>query len=119
MARLARHSPPAAVELAVQHQPAADAGADSDHDDMLMPACGTELGFRPRRCVGVVLHENGPAGALLDLPRYRLIAPGKIWGEQDRRPALLDETGRADPDCLDLVPGQQFLDRLAEHLDGP
>src|SRR5712664_2481347 len=119
MTGLAGHTPPAAVELAVQYQSPADPGPDCDHHEVIMTSPGAELGLGPRRRVSVVLHHDRAAGTVLNMPRYRLVAPGQIGREHDRRAALLDKAGRPDANGIDFVPGQQFPDCLADHLDGP
>src|SRR5260370_19098342 len=119
MAGFAGHTPPAAVELAVQHQSPADPGPDCDHHEVIMTSSGAELGLGPRRRVSVVLHHHRAAGTVLDMPRYRLVAPGQIGREHDRRAALLDKAGRPAANGLDFVPGHQFPDRVADLLDDP
>src|SRR5580700_9414206 len=55
---LARRAPPAAVELAVEHDPGADPGAHGDQHDVLLITGGTQLGLGPGGGVRVVLDDD-------------------------------------------------------------
>ena len=71
----------AAVELPVDDDPAADAGADRHAHDEPLVATGAEPRLAPGGGVGVVLDDDGQADPLLDLLAQRPVPPA----EQVRR----------------------------------
>ena len=65
------------VQLAVQNQPPADAGAHEDARQILDPAPNAKLALAQGRQVDVVLDEGGDTKALLDQIPERRVAPAQ------------------------------------------
>ena len=91
----------AAVDLAVEHQPAADTGADGDQQQVVGVVAGAVTELAPRRGVGVVLDHDRQLDALLELALEVLVAPGDVGREQHDGAGLVDVAGRAHADRLD------------------
>src|SRR5260221_12833901 len=108
MSGLEVKSAPSAKVPAVHLQAPADPGPDCDHHEVIMTSSGAELGLGPRRRVSVVLHHHRAAGTVLDMPRYRLVAPGQIGRQPDPRAALPAKAGRPDANAPQFRPGHQF-----------
>ena len=75
----------AAVQLAVEDDAAADAGADGDQEEVVDVLAGAEGELAPRRGVGVVLHHDRQVDARLQLGLEVEVAPREVGGEQDVR----------------------------------
>ena len=91
----------AAVELAVEDQPAADAGADRDQQQVVDVVAGAVGELAPRGGVGVVLDHDREVEPGLELGLEVDVAPREVGREQHRGTRLVDVAGRADPDADD------------------
>ena len=78
---LAGHPVGAAEHPAVDHQRAADAGAERDAEDEAVPDAGTEPALRERRGVGVVVDHHGETDSGHQRVAQRLVAPVEVRGE--------------------------------------
>lgn len=120
VAELAGHAVLAALDLAVLEDRAADAGAERDHDEVLLTAARAEAPLGPGRGVGVVVDHDGDGEACLEGVAERLVAPGEVRGEEHGGPLGVDPAGRADADGVDVVPvgevQDQFDDGVLDHL---
>jgi len=124
MPGLARHAPPATVELTADDDARADACSHRHKHHVAVSAGGPEPRLGPGRCVRVVLHHHLAAQTLLDPLLQRLVTPGEIRREQHRGPGAVDEPGCAEPDGCDLtgrdlVAVQQFRHHIGYGLLGP
>ena len=113
--------PAAAVEVAVEHDAAPDAGADGDHDQVGLAPAGAEAVLRPGRGVGVVLHHDRKPRPGGDRVAQGLVAPGQVGRDQDGGPVGGDEAGRAHADGLDALlpgrfPGAELAHALGDHV---
>src|SRR6478735_1089253 len=106
----------AAVDLTVQHQPAADTGADGDQQQVLGVVAGAVHELAPRRGVGVVLDHDRELDALLELALEVLVAPGDVRCEEHHRALLVDVAGRTHADRLDRVPGAELGHQAGDRL---
>ena len=88
----------AAVQRAVEHDAAADAGADGDQQQVVDVVAGAEGELAPRRGVGVVLDDDRQVDALLELGPEVDVAPGDVGREHDHGARLVDVAGGADAD---------------------
>src|SRR5262249_25643432 len=92
-----------AVQLAVEDQPAADAGADEDAEHVLgllgravrELAVGAEL--------HVVLEVTGPGPSGVGDAGQLLVAPVEVGGVADAAGALIDLPGDAHPQAADFI----------------
>ena len=100
------HPERAAVELAVEDDAAADAGADGDQQQVVDVVAGAELELAPRGGVGVVLDHDRQVDARLEVGLEVDVAPGEVGREQHDGAGLVDVAGRADADRLDLRGGR-------------
>ena len=108
VADLAAHAEASAVQAAVEHHAAADAGADRDEQQVVDVLAGAVPELAPRGGVGVVLDDDGEVDARLELGPEVEVAPGQVGREHHHRPGLVDVAGRADADGLHRVPGSQL-----------
>ena len=83
--------------------PSADPGAEVDHDEVAFAAPGTETPFGPDRGVGVVVDRDRQAYSVVQRLTQWLVPPGQVWGEDDRRPIGVDESGGPDAHSPDLL----------------
>ena len=90
----------AAVELPVQHEPAADAGPDREHDEVLVddPAAVGRLGQRGAR--GVVLDVDRQAAALGEQRAQRDVGERQVDRVADAARRHLDDRREPDRDRL-------------------
>ncbi|CAM5741168.1 hypothetical protein SALBM311S_09447 [Streptomyces alboniger] len=120
MAELPRDAVLAALDLAVLQDRAADAGAERDHDEVVLAAAGAEAPLGPGGGVGVVVDEDGDREAAGDAVTQGLVAPGQVGCEEHTVAVGVDPAGRADADRVHVVPvGQvqdQFADGVLDHL---
>ena len=77
---------------------AADAGAEVDHHDVGVLLRRTELPLGPRCGVGVVVDRDRHGHPPLEVGLEGLVAPRQVRREDDRRPVVGHEAGRADAD---------------------
>ncbi len=103
VAELGGDAEPAAAQLVADDDAAAEAGAERDADDVVVALARAEAVLAPGGGVGVVLDDDGQADALLDLVLERLVAPVDVGREEDRGALVVDVSGGADADGLDLV----------------
>ena len=82
VAQLSRCAVAAGQQLAVQHYAAADTGAQRDHDHAAAPFACTRAVLAPGGNVGVVIHIDGQAGALVDHLAQRDVVKFQIVGIQ-------------------------------------
>ena len=105
VADLARGTRGAAMQLAADHDPEADAGADPQEAEVGHAAAGAERALPERRQVDVVLEararpELGPDR--LDEPG--LPPPGQVRGERELAARRVEHAGVADGRVRDLRP---------------
>ena len=106
----------AAEQLAVEHDAAADAGADGDQQQVVDVLAGAEGELAPGRGVRVVLDDDRQVDPLLEVGLEVHVAPGEVGREHHRRPGLVDVAGRADADGGDLVARLSSVDQLLDGL---
>ena len=78
VAPLPRHPVGAAEQVAVDHQPAADAGAEGDADHHRRAPAGAEPVLRPGRRVRVVVDDQREVDAFVQSVLQRFLAPGEV-----------------------------------------
>jgi hypothetical protein len=109
----------AAIDLAAEHQPAADPGAHGEQHHVLAARAGAEAGLCPGGRVGVVVDHGRQPGGLVQQAAQRELAVGVV-----RRPAHpparpVDQPCGADADRLHTrVPAAQLLDRRQHRREG-
>ncbi len=110
----------APLDLALLQDRAADAGAERDHDEVVLAAAGAEAPLGPGGGIGVVVHEDGDGQAAGEAVAQRLVAPGQVRGEQDAVAVGVDPAGRADAHGVHVVPvgevQHQLDDRVLDDL---
>ena len=94
---------PTALHLPVEHDAAADPGAESHAHQPRLPLPGPEPPLRPGCGVRVVLHHDRQSERCGDRVPQRLVAPGQVRGEQHPRPVGVHEARRADAHRADDV----------------
>ncbi len=101
-----------ADDAPAQHDAAADAGAEVDHDQVALAAAGAEAVLGPDRGVGVVVDEDRQRHPLAQGLAQRLVAPGEVRREDDGGPVGGDEPRGPDADRRDVVGAalEQLLD---------
>jgi hypothetical protein len=109
---LARHAELAALDLAVLQDRAADAGAEGDHDQVVLAAAPAEAPLRPGGGVRVVVHHHGDREAAGDAVAERFVAPGQVGGEQDAVAVGVHPARRADADRVHVVAVGEVEDQL-------
>ena len=118
---LGGHAEGAAVELAVQHDAAADTGADGDEQEVVDVLAGTEGELAPGGRVGVVLDDHREVHVLLQLGLQVDVPPRQVGREVDPRPGVVDVPRGAHADAGDVVArpelGHQARDRSLDRLD--
>ena len=102
----------AALDLTVLQDRAADAGAERDHDEMVLAAARAEPPLRPRRGVRVVVHHDGDDQAGGEGVAEGFVAPGEVRGEQHLGAVGVDPARRADADGVHVVPVGEVEDQL-------
>ncbi|MPM96529.1 hypothetical protein SDC9_143693 [bioreactor metagenome] len=116
---LAGHAPSAAVDLAVQDQATADAGAEGDHREGGAALPGAEPVLPPGRRIGVVVDHHRQIEAGLETLHQRFVAPGEVRREPYDPAGLVDPAGGADPDGAGVVVTRQGIDEPDDRfLDG-
>ena len=109
----------AAVELAAQDQPAADAGADREHHGLAATArrAGAMLG--QRREVGVVVDEHRQAEPLGHHVGEHDVLEREVHGDHRGAGPLIDQAGDAEADRGDLPAGAgaRLLDRVDDDVE--
>jgi hypothetical protein len=96
---LSRDTVGAADELAAEHDAAADARPDREHDHRVVRMLGraaAELG--PGRGVGVVLHDDREGDGGRHVVAQGLVLPRQVRGEQHGRAGRVDPGRGADAD---------------------
>ena len=88
----------AAHELAAQHDPAAEPGADGHEDHVRVPPAAAEPVLAPGGGVRVVLHDDRPPDGVLDDLAQRPVDHRQVRREPQRRPRLVDEAGHGEAD---------------------
>src|SRR3954447_5478591 len=113
VAELPRDAEPAALDLPVDEEATADAGAQRHHHDVGLAARGAVLPLGPGGRVGVVVDVDRHRHALLQRLLQRLVTPRPVRGETQPGPGGGHEAGSADPHGGHLGgadQGQQLLD---------
>ena len=99
---LARRAVPAAVQLAAQHEPGAEAGADRDEDEVVDAARDAAPLLAERGEVDVVLDRHRQSEPLRELAREAVaLEPGHVRRERDARRLALDGARHAEHDAVD------------------
>jgi hypothetical protein len=88
----------AAEDPAVDHDPAAHAGAERVHDEIARGAALDELGLGERRAVGVVLHVDRKAEAVLEVAAQLDARERDVHAGEDGARGEVDLRRHADPD---------------------
>src|SRR5207302_3863239 len=117
MTGFAGESEAAAVEIAVDDEAAADAGADGQHDDVGELLAGAEPVFAPCGCVGVVLDDDRKVDAGGHLIVQWCFPPAAVRRDEDVMTGGVDESCRADPNRADLMLAQELPHDLADNID--
>jgi hypothetical protein len=113
VAELAREPVLAVVDAAVQHQPAADPGADVDQDQVAAAGPGPEPGLGPGGGVAVVVDAGRQAGALVQEAAQLHAAVAVVGGPAGVAARPLHQPGRPDPDRLHPgIAGPQLRDQV-------
>ncbi len=117
----------AAIEAAVEDEPAADPRPEREHDHVLAPAARSVAVLRERSGVRVVLDRRRKAEPLGEAPAEVDVVERDVDGRDGAPGPLVDRRGNADPDRLDPVVRElrdgaverceQLL--LARHVRGP
>ncbi len=114
MAELAGDAVLAALDLAVLQDRATDAGAQRDHDEVVLAAAGAEAPLGPGSAVGVVVDQDGHGEPLGQAVAERFVAPGQVGGEQHAVAVGVDPAGRADADGVHVVPVGEVQDQFGD-----
>lgn len=116
VANLAGSEVVADVEVAVDDDAAADAGADEDADEVLGLGFVFAVEGAEGADVAVVADEDGDGEAFLQLFLKRdVFPPGKVGGEDDFAGIGIDGAGRADADGADVLHGEvAFIDGVVD-----
>ncbi len=116
VAELAGQSVLAAVDVAVADDGAADAGAERDHDHVVLAAAGAEAPFGPGGGVGVVLDHDGEAEPGAERLLEGFAAPVEVGGEEHGGAFGVDPAGRADADRVDVVLVGELQDEVDDDV---
>ena len=106
VAQLGRCTVAAGQQLTVQHYAAADTGAQRDHDHAAAPFACARAVLAPGGHVGVVIHMDGQAGALVDHLAQRDVVKFQIVGIQHGAGVHIDAAGCADAHPGGITQGQ-------------
>src|SRR6185437_5141200 len=120
VADLTRHIGHAVIDLAVEHDPAADAGPDRESHHRLRAPRGSPPPLAVDGAIGVVVQLRGQTGDLGDPVPEREVRPTEVGGEQDDAAVGVEGTGRTDADAHDLLAfggGRRLLDQAADASD--
>ena len=99
---LARRAVVAAVQLAAQHEPRAEPGADREEDEVVDAVGRAAPALAERREVDVVPHRDGESQRLAQLaPVQTPLEAGDVGDETDPVAVGLDGAGNADDDAVD------------------
>ena len=118
---LARRAVVAAVQLAAQHEPRAESGADREEDEVVDAVGGAAPALAERREVDVVPHRDGESQRLAQLaPVQTPLETGDVGDETDPVAVGLDGAGNADDDAVDRHPVEAGGgdERVAQGGDG-
>ena len=113
VAQFGRCAVAAGQQLAIQHYAAADTGAQRDHDHAAAPFACTRAVLAPGGNVGVVIHIDGQAGALVDHLAQRDVVKFQIVGIQHGAGVHIDAAGRTDAHPGGITQGQTQGNRHA------
>ncbi len=116
MAELTGDAVLAALDLPVLQDRAADAGAQRDHDEVVLATAGAEAPLGPGRGVGVVVDENGHREPARETVPEGLVAPGQVRGEEHAVAVGVDPAGRADADGVHVVAVGEVQDQLDDRV---
>src|SRR5450631_215557 len=107
VAGLAGHTESTAEQATLEHDAAADSGAENYRDDGVMSASGTEPVLGPRMTVRIVLDDDRQVDQLRDAHLQRLVSPHQVRREHDIGAVEIDPAGCADPDGLYVMAATQ------------
>jgi len=106
---LARQPAHAQHQSAIRDDAAAHAGADSQVDDLPLPAGRAPQRLRQPRDIGIVAEVGGPAHVRADDVAQRHVVPARQVGRADDDTLhRVQRAGRADADAGDLLDGKAF-----------
>jgi len=117
VADFARHIRGAVIQLAVNHEAAADPGTDREPDHVTRALCGAAPPFAKRRAVGVVVERDRQAHAMRDRIAQREVAPAQVGRDDDEASLAVEWPWRTHADPQE-VPGLRAVlrDRIRHHL---
>ena len=94
----------AAVQLAPDHEPRPQAGADGQEGEVIDPASDAAPAFTDRREVDVVFDRDADTEPLLELAAdLEPFEPGYVLGEPDVAGARIDGARHTDGRCVDRL----------------
>src|SRR3989441_2178261 len=93
----------AVIDLAVEHDAAADPGADREADDVVRPARRAPPPFAENGAVRVVVEGGGQSQRLHDAVPQREIGPAEVRGQQHHAARRVERARRADSHARDLL----------------
>jgi glycosyltransferase involved in cell wall biosynthesis len=116
-ARVASH------QATIDDDPAPDAGAQREHNDVVGAHGRSESPLPPSGRIRVVVHDHGKSNLRVDGRGYVGVVVDEVGSERDRSAPGIDETGGPDAHrsdlCIDRIRTlQQLLDRRQDAL-GP
>src|SRR6185369_1740735 len=94
----------AVKELAVEDQPATDAGADRDPDHVRRAFRGALPPFADGGAVGVIVERRGKIQPLADAVAQGEVAPAEVGGNDDETLVAIQWTGGSDADANEVAP---------------
>ena len=119
VAEFGRDAVPPAVQLAVDHQSGADAGAERDQDRHLHAGRRADPVLGEGGGVDVVLHGHRQAQPFGEPGRHRAVPPGQVRGEHHGLLVRRDECGDGQPDRghrMPVRPGRSITSTSASSV---
>src|SRR5437879_6242112 len=93
-------APVASIDLTIDNQPTADAGADGDVEDRGEPLAGAEEGFSEAGAVGVVAEDGGELDDVADPVGEGEVVPAfDLVGFDDGVGGVIHGSAEADADA--------------------
>src|SRR5204862_1830185 len=117
MSELGRRVGGPAIDVAIDDDPAADAGPERETDDVVRAARRSAPPLPVDRAVRVVVERCRQAEAFAHAVAQRHVGPAEIGRQQDDAGLGVERTRRADADAFDFL--SRFLDRRLGKLDDP
>lgn len=108
----------AVAQPAVRDDPAADAGADEDADEVPLPTSGSELPLPEGRGADVVHEDGGKSSGLGELGAQRHVTPREIRGRDEHAVPFAELPGDSGSERPRPTRGvaEAGLDAVGDHL---